>query len=588
MCFRIRNCLRSSVAFAFVLLTACQSHAFNLFSFDEIPAHPFDDKFSTNWLAAVRAALPAKYSAMSNFDFQEATNYLCEESQRGNVAAQALWGFALIVQSHSQETLGTGLQLLRGSAEKGYVPAMMNLGYLFEGGKFVRKNYDDAFHWFNQAADMGIAEAQLQVGGCYHYGLGVSPNLSLAAKYYQLSADHTNFAAMKSLGYLLMNGYGIEKNDEKAKYWLLRAANEGGNRRAMYNLGVLCSRQYPDTNSMVEGFKWMKQSAELGDALGAYELSNFYFRGWGVTETNLPSYRYWLARAALLGATDAQYFMGQACRTGDGVPKDVAASLVWFQKAAAKNHPEALYDLALHFLEDRTNRASLQMAHDLMLQAAKMGHREAQFQCAMSCFRGDFGMDCDGGMAWLSKAAENGWPKAEFCQFQLFYNGISLAKDCPARPKDKTEAVKWLRRAVEHGNLQAQSTLAVMLVRGLDVDQDKVEAEKLLRDAAGHGFAQAQNDLGFAIMHGDLATKDLVEAGMWCKLATLDMASPKISERAAVNLSNAMKILSLDQQDEVDNRAKKFQARPIPEIEPKVKDWQKTPDYRQEDGQFGH
>jgi TPR repeat protein len=127
-----------------------------------------------------------------------------------------------------------------------------------------------------------------------------------------------------------------------------------------------------------------------------------------------------------------------------------------------------------------------------------------------------------------------------------------------------------------------------MLVRGLDVDQDKVEAEKLLRDAAGHGFAQAQNDLGFAIMHGDLATKDLVEAGMWCKLATLDMASPKISERAAVNLSNAMKILSLDQQDEVDNRAKKFQARPIPEIEPKVKDWQKPPDYRQEDGQFGH
>ncbi len=355
----------------------------------------------------------------------------------------------------------------------------------------------------------------------------------------------------------------------------------------MYNLGVLYSLKYPDTNAITEAFKWMKQSADLGDALAAYELSNFYFRGWGATETNLASYRYWLFKAASLGATDAQFFMGQAYRIGNGVPKDAQNSLMWYRKAAAKNHPEALYNLALHYLDDKTNRASLLLVNELMLRAAQMGHREAQFQCAMSCFRGDVGLDFEGGREWLSKAAENGWPRAEFCLFQLYYNGLPPGKDCPAYPKDKIEAIKWLRQAAEHGNYQAQSLLAVMLIRGQDIEQSKAEAEKLLRDAAEHGFAQAQNDLGFAILNGDVSSIDPTEAAMWCKLAVTHSSDTNVSRRASINLSNALSGLTTDQQQEVDNRAKNFQPYPAPEVDPKIKDWQKNPDYQQEDSRFG-
>ena len=580
--------LRSLAVSAFVLLAFWQAHAASIPSNDEMPAHPFDDRFSTNWFAAVRAALPAGYSENVNFDFQAATNGLCQESRQGNLAAQALWGIALIVTSSSSETTETGLKLLRGSAEKDYVPAMLNLGYLFEGGIYVRRNYNEAFHWFSRAAEMGVAEAQLQLGGCYHYGLGTTPNYSMAAKYYRLSAGQTNFVAMKSLGYLLMNGYGVETNEDEAKYWLMRAANEGRNRRAMYNLGVLYEQKHPDTNAMIEGLKWIKQSAVMGDGLAADELSHFYFNGWGGTEADLANYRFWRFRAALLGATDAQFFMGEAYRKGDGVRKDIENSLMWYRKAAAKNHPEALYDLALHYLEEKTNSASLQLSNELMTRAAQMGHREAQFQCAMSCFRGDVSLDFEAGKKWLSKAADNGWSRAEFCLFQLYYNGLPLGKDCPAYPKDKTEAIKWLRRAAEHGHFQAQSTLAVMLIRGLDVEQNKPEAEKLLRNAAEHGFAQAQNDFGFAILNGDVASTNPTKAALWCKLAVSHSSDPNVSKRARVNLSNALSHLTPDQQQEVDNRVKSFQPLPIPEIEPKVKDWQKNPDYRFEDGHFGH
>ena len=61
-------------------------------------------------------------------------------------------------------------------------------------------------------------------GGCFHYGLGTHQDYTMAAKYYRLSAEQTNYVAMKSLGFLLMNGYGMATNEDEAKAPLLRAA----------------------------------------------------------------------------------------------------------------------------------------------------------------------------------------------------------------------------------------------------------------------------------------------------------------------------------------------------------------------------
>ena len=222
--------------------------------------------------------------------------------------------------------------------------------------------------------------------------------------------------------------------------------------------------------------------------------------------------------------------------------------------------------------------------------AAQAGHRAAQFQCAMSSFRGDVApADFENGKRWLAQSAEAGWAQAEFCLFQLYYNIASPGPGLPLYPKDKVEAVKWLRRAADHENLQAQSTLAVMLIRGMDVEMDKTTAEKLLRNAAEHGYAQAQNDLGFAIENGDTSSMDMVESAMWCKLAESHLTDPNILRRTKVNLSNALSRLTVDQQLEVDQRVKNFQTLPVVEIDPMPVGWEKNaPSYEQEDGQFGH
>jgi uncharacterized protein len=547
------------------------------------------DVFSTNWMIAVRAALPAECFAKGEPSFQEATNLLCKEARGGNNAARGLWGFVVLVRSSSPEEAETGTQLLQSSAAKGYVPAMVQLGLLHENGQHVLRDYSQAFYWFRKAADRGDPEAELQLGGCYHYGLGTKRDPSTAVVWYRRSANHTNYAAMKSLGYVLMEGLGVEKDLAAAEHWLTRAATEGGNRRAMFNLGAIYSQKLSDTNSMAKAFHWFQQSADLGDPLACFQVARFYFQGWGGVATNVSSYRYWLSKAAALGVTDAQYIMGAAYRTGDGVPMNVESSLAWYRKAAAKMHPKAFYDLALHCLEERTNRACLAAAQDYMLRAAQGGHREAQFQRAMSCFRGDLGSpDFEGGKKWLAQSAENGWGRAEFALFQLYYKGMPPSPTCPAYPKDKAEAIKWLRRAAEHDSLPAKASLGVMLIRGADVEQDNAEAERLLRNAAEHGYPQAQNDLGFAIQSGDTSTLDLAEAAVWCRLAKSHWTDPSTLRRVETNTANVESRLSAAQKQEVERRVKDFRALPVVEVDPMQTGWEENPAYQPEDGCFGH
>src|SRR5439155_936139 len=158
-----------------------------------------------------------------------------------------------------------------------------------------------------------------------------------------------------------------------------------------------------------------------------FEVSNYYYHGWG-TQRNLDMYRDWRLKAATLGSTAAQCTMGAAYLTGDGVPKNPEYSLTYYRKAAAKNHPAALYGLALHYQSENTNAFSMKLALDFTLRAASAGHREAQLQWAMNCFRGDVvPPDFEGGKRWLMAAAENGWAAAEFFLFHLYWKGAPPA-----------------------------------------------------------------------------------------------------------------------------------------------------------------
>jgi TPR repeat protein len=73
-------------------------------------------------------------------------------------------------------------------AERGDAAAQTYLGYMFETGRGVPRNYTEAAMWYRRAAEQGDSLAQYSLGLLYDSGFGVPRDIVEAAKWLELSA----------------------------------------------------------------------------------------------------------------------------------------------------------------------------------------------------------------------------------------------------------------------------------------------------------------------------------------------------------------------------------------------------------------
>jgi TPR repeat protein len=82
-------------------------------------------------------------------------------------------------------------------------------------------------------------------------------------------------------------------------------------------------------------------------------------------------------------------------------------------------------------------------------------------------------------------------------------------------PQDNTQAVLWLRKAAERGNIVAQVELGIVF----DNMQDYAQAFTWYSKAAEQGNARAEYNLGLAYQNGESVPKDLAQATAWYRKA---------------------------------------------------------------------
>jgi hypothetical protein len=107
-----------------------------------------------------------------------------------------------------------------------------------------------------------------------------------------------------------------------------------------------------------------------------------------------------LIAAAKRGAVEAQCQLAAMLATGDGADKDLAAAAQWYAKAAAKKHPEALYNLGVMHVLGETGRPAAKKGMALIKRAAELGSWDAQWYLAHVFMDGLHGQPKD-----LDKAA---------------------------------------------------------------------------------------------------------------------------------------------------------------------------------------
>lgn len=125
------------------------------------------------------------------------------------------------------------------------------------------ENNEETIDSIRQRADLGDAEAQVEIGIKYFEGKSVETDYAEALKYFKLSADQGNSRGQFLLGGMYLKGVGVTQNYEDAfKYFKLSA--EQGNSEAQFCVGALYKAGKGITKDYKEAIKYFKLSADQG------------------------------------------------------------------------------------------------------------------------------------------------------------------------------------------------------------------------------------------------------------------------------------------------------------------------------------
>lgn len=93
-------------------------------------------------------------------------------------------------------------QLYEISANKGYIPAIINLALMHDLGEGIPVNKKIAFKWYMKAATRNHTNAQFNIGNMYYLGSGTEKNTNKALLWYKKAAKQGHEKAAKNVSIL--------------------------------------------------------------------------------------------------------------------------------------------------------------------------------------------------------------------------------------------------------------------------------------------------------------------------------------------------------------------------------------------------
>ena len=85
------------------------------------------------------------------------------------------------------------------AAKLNHVISQFNVGFRYEYGEGVKRDFVEAARWYRLAAEQGHDYAQFYLGACYEYGKGVIKDYVEAVKWYRMAAEQGNEDAIERL-----------------------------------------------------------------------------------------------------------------------------------------------------------------------------------------------------------------------------------------------------------------------------------------------------------------------------------------------------------------------------------------------------
>ncbi len=217
-----------------------------------------------------------------------------------------------------------------------------SLGRLYETGKGVPQDYNEAVGWYTRAADLGNIKAMLKMAVIQREGLpGINPDLASSTAWLQRAAEAGSVPAMLELGRAYRSGIGVAPNAQEAAKWFEGAA-AGGSLNAEFNLGELYRDGLGGQPDYVRAVEHFERGANGKDAPSMLALGDLYAAGQGLPQDKVQAHA-WYSLAADQGAANGS---AKAATLAQGMTQQELAAAIalhdnWQPKAKEAAIPAA-------------------------------------------------------------------------------------------------------------------------------------------------------------------------------------------------------------------------------------------------------
>jgi TPR repeat protein len=281
---------------------------------------------------------------------------------------------------------------------------MFEHALLLSDGKWVRKDFNKALTLLRDAADQGLADANVKLADMYLNGLHLSKDVPVAIKRYRTAAAKGNVSALLALcdadpqraaNYVSQLAkqdkfLGLVKEADLLEKRAKPDAAKAAELRVLAKSAQYATDQYNYATALATGsgclinfraaFEWWQIAADNKSVDAMLQLATRYDEGRG-TDENPRLATEWFKKAKEAGSAAGAYGYGVALRTGRGVSgHDYGEALEVFQFAANEGDPRAWVDLG--FMYENAQGTSADPA-----KALEYYGRAAEANCAAGLYQ---------------------------------------------------------------------------------------------------------------------------------------------------------------------------------------------------------
>jgi uncharacterized protein len=206
-----------------------------------------------------------------------------------------------------------------------------------------------------EQARQGSADAQFEVGAMFEKGRGVAADRDEATEWYRKAAGQGHGRAASALARMEDNAQRLAKTQAQA---------ESGDAEAQYNLGSMYLTGTGTGVDLKLAELWLKRAAVQGLDKAQYKLGHLHYVTLGESSDSSIAFE-WFSKAAAANYPPAMYYLGDMYANGSGVKQDYAKARSWYEQAGA-----AGFSLASQALRDLDERSARDEARRLAQETA--------------------------------------------------------------------------------------------------------------------------------------------------------------------------------------------------------------------------